>query len=267
MMRTAIVHALLFVTCASLGAACSSDAGEESSAGATTGSAPVPGTSAEGWMSVFDEGGVAFACDDDEAELLAAGVPYLAFESTTLFVGYEQIGDNQNPLLARFDAGELVYCQRHESQGPDGRALGLTWDGGEDAYLVYTIVGGGSDLEGKGGWLSSYAPGSISGGGPKVSVVGRVSVSDGSLSTATFVIAVKSDRKVNSHRPTHAATVLENGNIEFLGASAHKAIDADGSTAMDCTDYPFDTRYIFSPALDELRCAESTNCVSMQPCP
>ena len=150
-----------------------------SASSATTGEAPPPGPGAEGWQSAYADGGVAFACDADEQSLIDAGVPALSFGEASIYVGYEQDGNNQNPLFARYDGGAQLYCQRHEGEPPDARALGLSWDGGDYAYVTYTVDGGGSSLEGKGGWLSSYAPGSISGGGPKVSVVGRVTTSDG----------------------------------------------------------------------------------------
>jgi len=241
--------------------ACSGDDGATS---ATIG-APPPGPSAEGWKSDYSEGSAQAKCGGDEATF--AALPRVRVGASTIYVGFDQVsGDNQDPLIARFDAGEPVWCRYHEDDAPDGRAHAITWDGGPYAYVVYTIVGGGSDLEGKGGWLASYAPGSISGGGPKVSVVGRVDVSDGSLDAATFVIAVKSDNKVNSHGPRGAVVVLEGGAVEFHGDSAHKAIDADGESAMDCTDYPFDSRYRFTADLSQLLCADSTNCASQRPC-
>lgn len=43
-------------------------------------------------------------------------------------------------------------------------------------------------------------------------------------------------------------------------------VDADGSSAMDCTDYPFDSRYRFSADLTSLVCADCTNCVAQMPC-
>lgn len=125
-----------------------------------TGSAPVPGVSQDGWESDYkDQGG---GCDRDEAGF--AALSHVSFGDTTVYVGFEQVSsNNQDPIVARFDGGEMIYCHYHENDGPDGRALGITWDGGEYAYVVYTIVGGGSDLENKGGWLNSYAPGAISG--------------------------------------------------------------------------------------------------------
>ncbi|MEO1421106.1 MAG: hypothetical protein AAFU66_09160 [Pseudomonadota bacterium] len=226
---------------------------------------PVAGDGADpGWLSAFDKDGVVSRCDVSEAEL--ADAPSVTIDNRTLYVAFEQIGVNQNPLLIRYDDGSQVYCVRHEAEGPDGRALGLTWDGGAHAYVMYSIVGGASSLEGKPGWLSSYAPGAISGGGPKVSVLGRVQVADGALTEATFVIAVTSAKKVNSHRSTAAPVRLADGSVEFRGESAYRPIAVDGKAAMDCDESPFVTQYRLSPDLGTLMCASSTHCRSERPC-
>ncbi len=255
---------------ATTASAATSTRGGTSSSGTTWGSSggasSTFGPVAEGWGRDFVEGGVGIACGQSEAEMQVAGAPSLTFGASTIYVGFEQDGQNQDPVFARFDDGIEVYCEHHEAEAPDGRALGLTWNGGEHVYVVYTIVGGGSSLEGKGGWLSSYAPGSISGGGAKVSVLGRVEADTGGMLTASFVIAVKSDNKVNAHSPRAAPSVLDSGDVEFLGASAHKPIDADGKASMVCTDDPFDSRYVFSPDLSTLICASCSNCASQQAC-
>ncbi|HJL19931.1 MAG TPA: hypothetical protein RMH99_29980 [Sandaracinaceae bacterium LLY-WYZ-13_1] len=242
-----------------------SDAGDEAPVDAGMTSRPPPGPSADGWESDWVEGSAGASCDADEADL--ADLAHLTFGDSTIYVGFRQAsGNNQNPIVARFDGGTRIWCVEHETQGPDGRAEAITWDGGDHAYVVYSVVGGGTDLEGHGGWLSSYAPGAISGGGPKVSVVGRVSVEDGSLDAATFIVSVLSSGRVNTHAPAGAVTVLEDGSVEFAGDSAHKPIDADGRSSMDCTDYPFSSRYRFSADLSELVCADCTNCTSQRPC-
>ncbi|MDX2092564.1 MAG: hypothetical protein SFX73_32165 [Kofleriaceae bacterium] len=241
--------------------ACGGDPAEDPGGG----SAPPPGTSADGWQSQFSADSARAACSGDEAAF--ASLPHVTVGSTTIYVGYTQASaNNQDPVVARFDDGVQIWCQHHETQGPDGRAHAITWDGGDRAYVVYSVVGGGTDLEGKGGWFPSYAANGISGGGPKVSYVGMVDTSDGALVHGTFVISVKSDRKVNSHMPRAAATVLQDGGVEFLGASAHKPLDVDGRNAMTCTDYPFDSRYRFDPDLRAVRCADCTNCQSTMPC-
>ena len=228
-------------------------------------SKPPPGPSADGWDSAYVDGGKASSCSASAADMDAAGLPKLVFGDSALYAGFEQVGDNQNPFVARFDGGTPVWCEVHETEPPDGRAVGITWNGGDHAYVVYTVVGGGTSLEGKGGWLSSYAPGAVSGGGSKVSVVGRVATANGALDRATFVIAIKSDNKVNSHGPAGAVTVLTDGSVEFLGGSAHKPVDID-TKPMDCTDYPFDSRYRFSADLSQVLCADCTNCNAKQPC-
>lgn len=238
--------------------------GASSGAGGSSGTAPAPGPAAAGWVSAFADKGAKCSGEEDSMAALA----HVTVGTTTLYVGFEQVGgNNQDPFVARFDAGKKVYCRYSETQGPDGRALGITWNGGPFAYVVYTIVGGGSDLEGKGGWLGSYAPNGISGGGPKVSYVGQVNVADGALSSGSFVIAVTSANKVNGMSPKGAVTVLPDGTVEFLGSSAHKPIDASGKKSMTCTDYPFDVRYRLSPDLRTLVCADASNCVAERPCP
>jgi hypothetical protein len=236
--------------------------------GGTTGSAPPPGPSAEGWESDYVDGSSILGCEQSPDEMRDSGAARLSFGDSTIYVGYEQIGDNQNPVVVRVDDGEQLWCRKHETEPPDGRALGITWDGGDEAYVVYTIVGGGSALDeaASGGFVPSYAPGAISGGGSKVSFVGRVDTRDGALSAGTFIIAVKSDNKVNTHNPAGAVIVREDGTIEFRGGSAHKPIDVD-LKAMDCTDYPFDSRYVLSPDLSEAVCADCTNCTAQRPCP
>lgn len=223
----------------------------------------------ESWTSDFADASISVSSSDNgctttATDLAQSGLARVPSEDgRILYVGFAQVGaNNQDPLVALVDGDEVMWCQHHEDDPPDGRAVGVSWNGGEVAYVTYTVVGGGTDLEGGGGWLDSYAPGAISGGGVKVSLVGQVDVSSGALLSSTFVIAVKMDGTVNTHNPSTAAHVLSDGSIEFLGESTHKPIGVDKATSMGCTDYPFDTRYRFSADLSTLICAESTNCDS-----
>jgi hypothetical protein len=198
------------------------------------------------------------------AEVDAAGAPSITFGETTIAVGFEQVsGNNQDPVVVRFDAGTQTYCRYHETGGPDGRANGFTWDGGAAAYVVYTVVGGGSGIEAAttNGWLASYG----NGGGPKVSVLARLDTATGELDAGTFVIAKKQDGKTNTHGPAAAPTKLAGGGVEFLGESAFQPMNPDRSI-MVCTDYPFSTRYRFDDTLSSLSCSSSTNCTSKNPC-
>jgi hypothetical protein len=278
--RRALAVALVLTACsdsstptdpgASSSSASSSGASTSSSSGASASSSSgasgdASSPLAAGWQKAFKADGVKITCAMTEAELTAAGAPSLTFAGSTIFVGFEQVGQNQNPIVARFDGGASKYCVKSEEQGPDGRALGVTWDGGATAFVVYTIVGGGSalDAKAKGGWLDRYGDG---GGSSKVTFIGAIDAASGAIDHGTFVIAKKQDGKTNSHTPRDAVTRLEDGRIELLGSSAFQPMNPD-RTIMQCTDYPFDTRYIFSADLTTLTCSSSTSCTSAVACP
>ena len=95
----------------------------------------------------------------------------------------------------------------------------------------------------------------------------RVDATSRELLSGSFVIAVLSVGRVNTHHPRAAATVATDGTAEFLGESAPESLDSDGQSSMDCTDYPCDSRYRFSPDLATLVCAGCTNCVLQNPGP
>lgn len=256
--------------------------GAETGGDATTGGRPGGGGAPSGWgspagasdwlrdfaeasLDVESTGGT---CTADAALLAASDAARVTIGTSTLYAGFDQVSaDNQDPVVARVDDGVMTWCRHHEDDAPDGRALGLTWDGGSTAYVVFTVVGGGTDLETT-GWFRSYGGhAAVGGGGAKVGVVGRIDATTGALLTATHVIAILQDRKVNSHGPLDAVWVLDDGSVEYHGASAHKPLGADGWEPMGCTDYPFDTRYRFSADLLEARCAESTSCTTnVVPC-
>jgi len=234
--------------------------------GAPTDTSPRPPSSAlkAGWQKAFAKESAGINCNQSLAQMKAAGAASLAFGATTLVVGFEQIGQNQDPVFARFEGDAKRYCEHHEREPPDGRAHGLTWDGGNTAYVVYSIVGGGSafDAKGKGQWLDRYGDGGAS---SKVSFLGEVETDRGTLVRGTFVVAKKKDGKTNTHAPADAPILLASGDVEFQGDSAFQPMNPDKSI-MTCTGYPFHSRYVFSADLKTLRCSSSTNCTSAVPC-
>lgn len=265
-----IVFGLFYVACGGADDAAPRSEAKGGDGGATAaspiadGGAPAPPAplAAAGWKDAFDASGKGLRCAMTKEEMSSA--PSVTFGDTTIFVGFEQIGDNQDPLVVRYDGAKQTYCTHHEREPPDGRALGIAWDGGSTAYVVYTIVGGGSALDkaAKGGWLESYGRG----GGPKVSVLGAVDAASGALTAATFVIAKKNDGSTNTHTPTGAPIRREDGRIELRGSSAFQPVNPD-RTPMTCTDYPFATQYVLSADLRALECSSSTNCTAKAPCP
>jgi hypothetical protein len=102
--------------------------GSPSSSGGTSGgdggTNPLPRSpSAPGWQSAFSKGGAGVNCNYTEAQYKSASAPSLTFGSTTIYIGFEQIGQNQDPVFARFDNGQKKYCEHHEraySAGRDG---------------------------------------------------------------------------------------------------------------------------------------------------
>lgn len=239
------------------------DAGVADAGGDATGTLPDAPAGAAGWKSGFAAEAVGLRCAMSRADMAKAAS--VTVGDATIFVGYEQASStNQNPLVARFEGDKQTFCVSHEKEPPDGRALGITWDGGPIAYVVFTVVGGGTALDAaaKSGWLTSYG----AGGGSKVTFLGRIDAASGALQTGTFVIAKKKDGKTNSHSPTSAPIRLDDGRIELRGSSAFQPMNPDRSL-MTCADYPFDTRYVFRAELDVLDCSSSTNCVGSKPCP
>lgn len=227
------------------------------------------------FQKAFRDGGVGVTCDMTYDELVKAGAPMLSHGATTLFVGFQQNGVNQDPVLARFDDKKKVYCEHHEKEAPDGRALGLTWDGGPTAWIVYTIVGGGSafDALAKGRWVDRYGDG---GGSSKVAVIGEVETQFGTVRRVTFVPAKRQDgTKTNTLVPADAITVLTDGTLEFKGNAAFAPLNPDRTPMCVGTDYPAaldgakGPSYVarFAPDLASVVCASTAGCsVVKSPC-
>lgn len=230
-----------------------------------------PPTGAAGWQSAA--GDERLDCGDP------TGGAVLRVGGRSLHIGYEQASaNNQNPVVALREGATTLWCKRHETEGPDGRAVGVTWDGGPRAYLTYQVAGGGSALDrAADGWLKSYAPGAFSGGGATVSVVGALDVQSGDLAHATFVIAVLSSGRVNTLRPDGAVTVLPDGAVAFRGISAYAPLNPDRQR-MDCSGPSgFSYRVELSADLSQAHCAsveaatsagqtEASRCAATTPC-
>ena len=181
------------------------------------------------WRKAFTEGGTGVTCEMTFDEIESTGAPSIQSGDTTIFVGFQQYGDNQDPVFFRFDGGQKVYCEHHEKESPDGRALGITWDGGPEAYVVYTVTGGGTAFDdlAKGGWIDHYGDG---GNSSAVAVIAAVETQWGTVQRATFVPAKRQNgTKTNTLRPADAITVLEDGTLEMVGESAFAPLNPDRS--------------------------------------
>jgi hypothetical protein len=217
---------------------------------------------------------VEFDCSQSLDQILALDPPTVTFGNSMILAGSEQVGaTDQDPIVARYDSGQQTFCEHSKKGGGvDGRAYGLTWDGGSNLYVVYTIVGGGTlfDTAGQGGWIPTYGVGA----GAKVTVIGLVDTQFGVVQHATYVeshLVKNGQTKTNSLTPTDAVHVLAGGTLEFFGSPAWCTLNPDLSLMCDPTssaDYPKDYVAQFTPDLTTELCASAMG-VSMvkQPCP
>lgn len=200
-------------------------------------------------------------CAMDASAMLASDAASVTVGSTTFLAGWSQVsGDNQDPFLARLDAGAVTWCVAAEAQPPDGRAYGLAWDGADTLYVVYTVVGGGTAFDGHGGWVEAYGT-MGSGGNVKIAVIARHDPTDGALRATTFVPAqLASRRSVNTLSP-RAFTVLADRTVELLGDSAFSPLNPDRSRMCEGgTEYPNGFRAVFSADLTTMLCAQTEEC-------
>jgi len=157
---------------------------------------------------------VPFSCSDGEAALIRRGVPSVTIGTSRIFIGYQQVSrDNQNPIVARFNNGQQVWCRTHiEVTGDDGKGYGLLWNGGSVLYGVFSATGtqGTASQDYRRftqeGWLRSYG----GGGGPQVSVILRLNPNTGQPNRGTFVTAQLSNGRSNT---------LVVRNLEWTGSN------------------------------------------------
>lgn len=239
-------------------------AGTDSQAGQAgqAGSAPYPYQPGK-WNSSYRHSWQSgkLSCSMSPAEIVAADTAKATVGPTTIATGWSQVSsNNQDPFLARVDNGALTWCVAVESAPPDGRAYGIAWDGADNLYGVYSVVGGGTQLDGHGGWMPAYGSAG-SGGGKTVGVIAKFNPQDGSILASTFIPSeLASAKKINTHSPRDF-TMLEDGTIEYLGNPAFAPLNPDGSLmCAGGSEYPNGYRGIFSADLKQLLCAQTESC-------
>lgn len=235
-------------------AAASADLGDGGAAYPYTLSAPSPSFKVSWGSGKLD-------CSMTAAAMAQSGAASVTFGQSTIYVGWSQVsGNNQDPFIARVSGGSIAFCLAAEAQAPDGRAYGVAWDGGSLLYAVYTVDGGGSAFDGKGGWLPAY--GSIgSGGGPTVSVLAKHDPVSGAIQRATFIPAqLASTGKVNTLSP-RGFTVTSDGSIEFLGVPSFSPLNPDKSRmCVSGPEYPSGYLVRFPADLSTPTCAQTESC-------
>jgi hypothetical protein len=147
-----------------------------------------------------------FTATDSEAAIAATDAARIIVGTQTIYIGTDQVsGNNQNPIVRSFDSTNPANNWTrtdYEVTGADGRGLGLAWDG-TNLYGVFSVDGtqgnpnqdfrrAASDAEQA--WLRSYGQG----GGPKISVLGRIDPSTGELLDAAYLSALLSNGNSNT---------------------------------------------------------------------
>lgn len=204
----------------------------------------------------------AFSPTDTKADLLARGVPHVTVNTTTFFVGYQQVSaNNQDPIFARFDGDDMTYVRTdYEITGDDHKGYGLMWDGGPNLYAVFSATGTQGDPSddfrrfATGGWLSSYGQG----GGPKVAILARINPDLGTVMNATFLRAKLSNGNTNSLAVK--ALDFKDDQVIVQANAWFSPLNTDGS-AMTCQgNSPFDYSITLNQDLSQALQASAPNC-------
>ncbi|MGF1523478.1 MAG: DUF4114 domain-containing protein [Leptolyngbyaceae cyanobacterium] len=161
-----------------------------------------------------------FKGSSSEAQIAASGAARISLGTQTIYIGTNQVSDtNQNPIIASFDSVNSTnnwLRTDYETTGADGRGLGLAWNGNA-LYGVFSVDGTqGSASEdfrrasadAQQAWLRSYGQG----GGAKVSVLGQIDPTTGTLLNAAYLSAVLSSGKSNTLTVTDLDTTA-NGHL------------------------------------------------------
>ena len=173
----------------------------------------------------FDTGVTTWSPTMSEAQIQATGAARLSFGSRTIYIGTQQVSaSTQNPIVASFTGGIADWViNDYEVGPPDGRALGVLWDGAYLLYVAMTVDGGGSGIEThtSNGWQTSYG----AGGGPRVTVLLRLNVNSGRPMAGTFAIARLASGITNALIPTNLDFV--NGRSVLFADSAFSPLDVN----------------------------------------
>ncbi|MBD2251873.1 hypothetical protein [Nostoc parmelioides] len=203
---------------------------------------------------------VTFTCNDSEATIKAKNGPKVTIGLTNIYIGYQQVSsNNKDPRIIRFDNGFRTWCRSdYETTGDDGTGYGLYWDGGSNLYGVFTSTGTqtGNDFRrfATQGWLTSYGRG----GGAKVAVIARINPSNGSVTSASYLSAIKMDGKSNSLAVTSLAW---NGRNLTVKADSWWSPRRRDKTRMNCSGTsPFKYTVVFAPDLRSVSSASAVNC-------
>lgn len=202
-----------------------------------------------------------FSPTDSEAAIASLNGPSITIGTQTIYIGTQQVSSiNQNPIIASFDSSNPAnnwVRTDYEMTGADGRGYGLFWSG-QSLYGVFSVDGtqgtASEDFrrassDATRGWLRSYG----SGGGAKVSVVGRIDPVTGTLLDAAYLSAVLSSGKSNSLEVSNLS-VNPQGNLVVSAQSYFAPRRPNGSAMTQVTSQgsPFNYTAVLLPDLSDV---------------
>lgn len=151
----------------------------------------------------------------------ATGTVRIESGNTVFVAGYRQVsGNNQNPIIARYDNGRLTWSRTdYETGRADGRAYGLVYDPSRNVlYAAFSVDGGQAGSVGyerftRSGWLTSYGRG----GGAKASMIAQINPTSGAPMRGTFITSELTNGRTN----TVVVTALSFPNASSLEVRAN----------------------------------------------
>lgn len=203
-----------------------------------------------------------FSCSDSEQELIDKGVTHVKNGDGIVYIGYRQLGENKDPITAKFTSGNQDWCKTdYEVSNDDSTGYGLLW---YDDYLygIFTSTGTQGSVNedfrefAGSGWLSSYG----AGGGAKISVIARIDIETGEPQYATFVSAVLSSGNSNS---LLVKDIYSNGTnlvVECDSWWSPRSADKKGMSCPDGTKTPIHYRLEFDYDLSTVYEASAPPC-------
>lgn len=188
------------------------------------------------------DGVAKFDANDTEAQIAASGAARITLGTQTIYIGTNQVSSiNQNPIVASFDSANPAnnwVRTDYEVTGADGRGIGIATDG-QSLYAVFTVDGTQGSIsedfrraaiDAEQAWLRSYG----SGGGAKVSVLGRIDPTDGELLDAAYLSAILSSGNSNTLVVENLATNSD-GNLVVNAQSYFSPRRPNGSALTQIT--------------------------------
>lgn len=206
-------------------------------------------------FSAVNSSVVKFTPEDNQETLEEKGAAQVSVGDSTIYIGTEQVSaNNQNPIITRFTNGERDWVvNNYETGSPDGRGVGLLWDGEMELYAAFTVDGGGSGISAftREGWLNSYG----TGGGAKVTALVKLDPetgrqgSDVAQGTGTFVSALLSNGNVNTLTPTDLSFQGENIVLDSESFFSPRRTTKERMEQTIAQDSPFPYQITFEPDL------------------